>query len=173
MMTEFHQFLQHLKQPEYVHVLLNPLPVYATAMGVLALLIGLGARRVPAQAVGVVIILVGCASVWPVVEYGESAEDRVQAMSNKDGRVWLETHASRADTGKYVFFATAVLAVVTLVSQWKFPKAATKLATATLLAAVISVGVGCWISQAGGQVRHSEFRDGPPPNPVEHIEHEH
>jgi hypothetical protein len=28
-MVEFHDFLQQLKQPEYVHVLLNPIPVYA------------------------------------------------------------------------------------------------------------------------------------------------
>lgn len=162
-MSELQQVLQHLKQPEYVHVLLNPLPVYATAMGALALLIALLLRSKPAQVIALIIIIIGCGSVWPVVKYGEAAEDRVQAMSNKDGQEWLEVHGQRADTGKYVFFATAALAAATLVSLWKFPKAATKLAIVTLLAAVVCVGVGGWIGHAGGQVRHSEFRDGPPP----------
>ncbi len=33
--------LEHLSNPEYVHVLLNPLPVYGLAMGVLGLTVAL------------------------------------------------------------------------------------------------------------------------------------
>ena len=31
--------LRDLRQPEYIHVLINPLPVYGLAMGLLALII--------------------------------------------------------------------------------------------------------------------------------------
>lgn len=51
-MNELHQLLQSLKQPEYVHVLLNPLPVYATALGVIALAVALLARSQPPQRLG-------------------------------------------------------------------------------------------------------------------------
>ncbi len=34
-------FLKGLKQPEYIHVLINPLPVYDLAMGVMGLILGL------------------------------------------------------------------------------------------------------------------------------------
>ena len=32
-----------------------------------------------------------------------------------------------------------------------------------LLGALAAVGVGGWLSQAGGKIRHTEFRNGPPP----------
>ena len=34
-------FFQHLSDPEYVHVLLNPIPVYGVAIGVIALVVAL------------------------------------------------------------------------------------------------------------------------------------
>ena len=162
-MNELRELLQMLKQPEYVHVLLNPLPVYGTAMGVLALVSALLMRSKPAQVLALILVIFGCGSVWPVVEYGEKAEDRVQSMSNKEARPWLEAHGKRADVGKFFFYVTAGLAAVALVAQWKFPKLGVKLTVVTLLAAVLCLGVGGWISHAGGQVRHSEFRTGPPP----------
>jgi hypothetical protein len=163
MMTELHQFMQAMKQPEYVHVLLNPLPLYGTGMGVLALLIGLVMRSKPAQVLALLLVVVGCGSVWPVVEYGEQGEDRVKSMADADGREWLEAHGHRADIGAYVFYATAVLAAVALLTQWKFPNAAVKLTAVTLLAGLICLATGAWISHAGGQIRHREFRNGPPP----------
>jgi hypothetical protein len=156
------EFFQHLKQPEYVHVLLNPLPVYGTAMGALALLIALFTRSVTAKVVALILVIVGCISVWPVMEYGDAGADRVQAMSNAEGKEWLEAHDHRADKAPYVYYPTLALTVATLVSLWKFPRAATPLAIVTLIGAVTAMCVGGWISQAGGRIRHSEFReDGP------------
>ena len=37
-------FLKGLEQPEYIHVLINPLPVYGLAMGLIGLMIGLVAN---------------------------------------------------------------------------------------------------------------------------------
>lgn len=156
------EFLHALKQPEYVHVLLNPLPVYGLAMGVLGLVIGLAMRNKQAQIVGLVIVAVACLSVWPVSHYGERGADRVQAMSNKDAALWLHEHEERAEVGQWFFYVTAALAIVAIAVQVPFQKAATKLSLITVLAGLICLGVGGWISRAGGQVRHAEFREGPP-----------
>ncbi len=162
-MSELEQLLQHLKQPEYVHVLLNPLPVYATAMGVLALVVALLLRSREAQFVALMILIVGCASVWLVVRYGHRGYDRVYAMSNHDAQQWLVEHADRAEDFQYAFYATAVLAAAAIGALWKFPKAVAPLVRVTLLAAMVCLGIAGWISHAGGQVRHAEFREGPPP----------
>ena len=156
-------FLHTLKQPEYVHVLLNPLPVYATAMGVIALVVAWLMRNRGAQIVALLLIVVGCGSVWPVVEYGERAEDRVTAMSNKDAKAWLDVHAARADKLAPVFYVTALIAALTIILPGKYPKVNHVLLAVTLVAALASLACGGWISQAGGKVRHSEFREGPPP----------
>lgn len=169
-MSELHQFFETLKQPEYVHVLLNPLPVYGTAMGVLGLLLALALRNRPAQIVALVLIAVGCFSVWPVSEYGEDAAYRVQTMSNTD-EPWLHEHAERADDAAWFFYVTGALAVAGIVAGWKSPKIATWLSVAALVAGMVCLALGGWIAHAGGQIRHSEFRDGPPP--AREHEHEH
>jgi hypothetical protein len=161
--TDVHEFFHALKQPEYIHVLLNPLPVCGLAMGVLGLIIGLAMRNKQAQIVGLVIVAVACLSVWPVSHYGERGADRVQAMSNRDAQLWLHEHEERAEVGQWFFYCTAALAIVSMACQAPFQKAATKLSLVTVLAALVCLGIGGWISRAGGQIRHSEFRDGPPP----------
>jgi hypothetical protein len=155
--------LEELKRPEYVHVLLNPLPVYATAMGVIALAVALLLRSRQAQLTGLLIVLVGCGSIWPVMEYGDKGLDRVRSMSNDDGVKWLEAHEARADDAAWFFYVTAALAIVSMISNWKFPKVGQWLTPATLVAAMVCVGLAGWISYAGGKVRHTEFRHGPPP----------
>ena len=155
-------FIQGLKQPEYIHVLLNPLPVYATAMGIVGLIIGLLLRSRAAQGVALGIVLIGCLSIWPVMEYGDCAADRVKAMSNSDGQIWLHEHDERADVAPWVFYPTGVLAGAAIIALWKFPKLARWLTLLALLGALAAVGVGGWISQAGGKIRHTEFRTGPP-----------
>src|ERR1041384_2014911 len=167
-MDEMRLVLQHLKQPEYVHVLLNPLPLYALAMGVLALGIALLLRSKQAQVVALIVVIVGCASAYPVLHYGQRGYDRVYAMSNHDAQQWLDLHMQRAERFVYAFYLTGLVAIAALVALQKYPKAATPLALAALLLAAASVGIAGWISHAGGQVRHSEFREGPPPHPVEH-----
>ena len=154
--------LQHLRQPEYVHVLLNPLPLYGLAMGALALFIGLLMRNKHAQSVALIIVIVGAGSAWPVIQYGEHGYDRVYSMSNQDGQRWLDIHAQRAGRCEWLFYVTAAAALATTVANWKFSRAAIPLAVLTLLLAICAVAAAGWVSRAGGQVRHSEFRDSPP-----------
>ena len=162
-MPEAYELFQQLKQPEYVHVLLNPIPVYGTLCGIFALIVALILRSRPAQIVAYVIVILSSLSAWPVSEYGEQAYDRVYSMSNSDAQQWLKVHLHRVDRGVYVFYATAVVAVVALVLPWKLPRTQTRLAVATLVLAIAALAVGGWISHAGGKVRHSEFRSNPPP----------
>ena len=171
-MNELQQLLQHLRQPEYVHMLLNPLPVYATAGGLLALAGALLWRSRPAQVAALAVMLLGCGAVWPVMHYGEAAYDRVLAMSNADAQAWLQAHMHRAERFAVVFYLTAGLALAAIAVPWKFSKSATPLALVTFVFAAGALGIGGWISHAGGQVRHSEFRGEPPPVPQEE-RHEH
>ncbi len=169
-MTELHDFLQQLRQPEYVHVLLNPIPVYAMTSGILALIVALILRSRPAQITAFVVVIFAALSVWPVGEFGERASDRVYAMSNKEAQQWLDVHRHRANVGEWVFYVTAAVAAVALAVPRYRPRTQLPLALATLVLALASLGMGAWISRAGGKIRHSEFRNGPPPNPVMHDE---
>lgn len=144
--------------PEYVHLLLNPLPVYGIAIGLLALGAALLARSKPARTLAIVVIVVCAASAWPVQYFGENAYQRVRQISDEQGQQSLDQHMERAGKLIYVFYATALLGIAALVSQMKFPKAATPLAVVILIAAAASLGAGAWISKVGGEIRHPELR---------------
>ena len=159
--------LRDLRQPEYVHVLINPLPIYGLTVAWIGLIIALFLKSRPAQIATLAIIFLSSAAAWPVFEYGEQAEDRVEALADTDGQAWLDAHKQRAEQGIYFFYALAALSAVAIAAPMKWPKSATLLALASLLLATVDLGVGGYIAYAGGKIRHREFRNEPPPK-VEH-----
>jgi prepilin signal peptidase PulO-like enzyme (type II secretory pathway) len=160
----FATLLQDLKQPEYIHVLINPLPVYGLLTACLGLVIALVMRSRAAQTATLALIVLTAASAWPVAEYGEQGYDRVLAMADSDGQAWLKAHSHRVDRLIYFFYATAVLAAVAIAAPLKWPRSTPALAIITLVLAFATVGAGAYIAYAGGRIRHREFRNEPPPS---------
>ncbi len=154
---------QDLSQPEYIHVLINPLPVYGLAMGVLGLIIALFLRSRKAQIATLALILLSSAMAWPVIHYGEAGYDRVLSMSDDQGQAWLKVHRHRADEFAWSFYVLAGLAAVAIFAPIKWPKAATGLSIVTLVVSCAVLGVGGYIAHAGGKIRHREFRNEPAP----------
>lgn len=165
--------LEHLSNPEYVHVLLNPLPVYGLAVGVLGLVVALFTKARAARVTALAIIFVSALSAWPVYEYGEKGYDRVLAMADSDGGKWLNEHMERAEKLIYAFYVLAALAAAALATEKFAPRAAVPLTIASLTLAIGTLATGGYIAQAGGRVRHREFRYVPPPERVGEHEHEH
>ncbi len=155
--------LRDFRQPEYIHVLLNPLPVYGLAMGVLGLIVAFFLRSRPAQIATLIIVLISAASAWPVYEFGQQAKDRVLSMENEVGDAWLEEHQDRAEDLIWLFYALAVLSAVALVAPRKWPRSAGPLVIAVILLGLGTLGAGGYIAYAGGKIRHREFRNVPPP----------
>jgi hypothetical protein len=167
-------FLKGLEQPEYVHVLLNPLPVYGLAVGLAALAIALALRSREARICAFVLIFIASASAWPVSHYGQQGYYRVKAMSDSEGKRWLDEHERRGEQLIYVFYALAAMALISIGAEWKRSKAALPLTISTLMMAIGALGVGGYIGYAGGHIRHKEFRFEPAPDPhaQEYREHE-
>lgn len=154
---------RQLQQPEYVHTLLNPLPIYGLAISAIGLLIALLLRNRPAQLTALVLTFLSAASAWPAVHYGERAYDGILTLADDDGRAWLAAHAERAERLAYVFYAAAAVSAAAIALPRKWPKLAVPLTIMTLLVALASLGAGAFIAHAGGKIRHREFRTGAPP----------
>src|SRR5450759_1659669 len=58
-------------KPEYIHVLINPLPGYGLGIGVAVLLAGYLFKQRPLRVAGLVIVAVCAASAWPVLYFGQ------------------------------------------------------------------------------------------------------
>jgi uncharacterized membrane protein len=155
--------LRDLRQPEYVHTLLNPLPIYGLAAALIALIVGLVLRSRPAQLAALWSMLICALAVWPVVAFGERAYDNILTLSDNDGRLWLEAHEERAERLMFVFYGLAAVALAAIAMPRKWPRTAVPLTVAALLLAIASLGAGASIAYAGGKIRHREFRTVPPP----------
>src|SRR5204862_6868764 len=95
--------VRDLRQPEYIHVLLNPLPVYGLLVGWVGLIIGLVLRSRSGQIATLSLVLLSSTSAWPGYEFGEQGYDRVWSMTDGAGAAWLDDHRERAAAGIWVF----------------------------------------------------------------------
>jgi hypothetical protein len=163
--------LRDLRQPEYTHVLINPLPIYGLFLSWIGLIIALFLKSRRAQISTLALVLTSSISAWPVYEFGQQAYDRVLSMADEDGRAWLDEHKDRAEDLIYIFYALAVLSAIAIVVPMKWPKSSVPLAIATILLGAVTLGTGGYIAYAGGKIRHREFRNEPPP--PRKAEHEH
>lgn len=167
-------FFQHLNSPEYMHVLLNPVPVYGLAIGLVGLLSAIIARNRTAIVISLALVFLSGLSAWPTYHYGEAAYDRVTAMADTVGDQWLDEHMARGEKLIPAFYVLAGLAFVAIATPIKWPRSSLPLAISTIVLGLVTLGIGGWIAYAGGHIRHKEFRFQPPPPPREHHhEHEH
>jgi hypothetical protein len=156
-------FLRGLRQPEYVHALLNPLPVYGLLISWIALIAALISKSRRAQIVTLTLVFITSISAWPAYEFGEQGYDRVLAMSDDDGHAWLDEHEERAEKFIYLFYTLGATSVVAIIVPLRWPKSSALLAVAVLLLGAVALGSGCYIAYAGGKIRHREFRNEPAP----------
>jgi hypothetical protein len=155
--------LRDLRQPEYIHVLLNPLPVYGLLVGWVGLVIAVLLRSRRARIATLTLVLLTSVSAWPVSEFGQQGYDRVLSMADEDGQAWLDEHKERGEDLIWIFYALAILSVIAIAVPIKWPKSSVPLAVAVILVGTVTLGSGAYIAYAGGRIRHREFRNEPAP----------
>jgi hypothetical protein len=150
--------LDLLRKPEYLHVVLNHLPIFGTMLGSLALAISLILRSRTAQITALVITLTASVSAYPVLVSGQRAYKTIRNMSDDVGAEALDEHMDRAEKTINAFYFLGLVALGGLVLPIKWPRTGVPLAVAALGLALFCFGLSVYIAQPGGQVRHSEFR---------------
>ena len=163
--------LRDLRQPEYIHVLLNPLPVYGLLTCLIGLVIALILKSRRAQIATLALVLISSASAWPVYEFGQQGYDRVLSMADEDGQAWLDEHKERGEDLIWIFYALAALSAIAIAAPIKWTKSSIPLAVAVIVLGAVALGSGVYIAYAGGRVRHREFRNESPPKKRSEQEH--
>jgi hypothetical protein len=156
-------FLRDLQQPEYLHVLLNPIPLYGLAFALFGLIAATYLRSRGGQLAALVLVFASAIFVWPVVRHGDLAYNPVLSMADEPGQAWLKAHVHRADQLIWLYYTLAGVAAAAIFIPKKWPRTASPLVWATILLAFVSLGAGVYIAHAGGKIRHREFRNTPPP----------
>jgi len=159
-----------------LHAALNHLPIIGLAVASLVLLAAVALRNRVAALLGLALVAVLAALVWPVIQSGESAYNRIRAISDPDSVSLLKQHMLLADRWAWLYYLTALAAVAGAVVVWKRPEKLRLAGIAAAALAFASLMVGMAIGKLGGQVRHPEFRPGStlvPPDILGKHDHEH
>ena len=164
---------QHLSDPEYLHTLINPMPVNGLAIGLLGLALALFLRTPRVTIAALVLVFVCALSAWPTYHYGEAGYDRVKAVSDPAGEQWLDEHMARGEKMIWLFYVLAGVAAIGVGAVLKWPRTSFAITVGTLVLGGATLGTGGYIAYAGGHVRHKEFRFEPPPQARTEEAHHH
>jgi hypothetical protein len=155
--------LSLLDRPEYVHAAINHFPLVGLFVAMLALAAALATRNRIATLIGLGLVGLLSLSVWPAYHFGEEGYDRVLSMSDEAGAAYLQRHQELAERWVFLYFITAGAAALGLSLSWKWPRSLPYSSLLALGLATASLVAGTFIAQAGGEIRHREFRFGSPP----------
>ncbi|MEZ5275551.1 MAG: hypothetical protein R3F07_04125 [Opitutaceae bacterium] len=164
--------LELVSQPEYVHVLTNPVVTHLLPVAAVLLVASLFLRGRILLVTSLLLVTVASLSVWPVVRFGQQAHEEVDALADSTGRDWLEVHMQRAELWAPLFYATAGISLLALSVGAKWPNLAKRIAFAPAVLAIVASGVAGYIAYPAGKIRHEEFRTTEPPREELH-ENEH
>ena len=169
--------IQALFTPAHLHLAINHVPIIGFAVACLPVLIGILFHSRGALASGLVAVLL-CVGTMPLVmETGEAAQESFADGSidpglDVAGKSAFREHSKRAKIAAPVVYAVGILALLALLTLIKFPRQAAWIGWGVLIGAAISIGLSVWTAEAGGRIRHTEFRSAkesltePTPTPV-------
>ena len=147
----------------YQHILLNHLPVSGLAIAVLVLAAGLVLRQDMIVRTGLVLVALMAGVSAFVGLTGDNAYPATYDALDGDGRRWLDYHAYLADKWLPLLYANSALAAAVFIlgivrRQLLFPAA-----VLVMLVTFVGLGFAGQIAEAGGKIKHPEFRLQDPP----------
>ena len=155
--------LELLEDPAYRHILLNHLPVTGLAMSWVVLAWGTLEGRGRSIVFGLVLVLVTSGSVMIVMATGEDAYPFVFETLDGTGQAWLDHHTELAERWGLLLEVNAALAAIAIgIALWRerFQRMAGLVILGTTLLSLVGAML---LAEAGGKIRHSEFRLTDPP----------
>ncbi|MCX6960344.1 MAG: hypothetical protein NTW91_08735 [Verrucomicrobia bacterium] len=157
--------METLLTPPHLHLALNHIPIIGLAVACLPVLFGILFHSRGALASGLLAVVL-CAGTMPaIIETGEAAQESFADGSIEPGmdaasKEAFREHSGRAKFTAPVVYAAGILALAALLALIKFPRQAAWGSWAVLLGVAFSIALSIWTAEAGGRIRHPEFRLG-------------
>jgi hypothetical protein len=142
---------------------INHVPIIGIAVACLPVLIGILFHSRGALASGLLAVIL-CAGTMPLImQTGEGAQESfvdgsIDPGMDVAGKGAFREHSHRAKITAPMVYAAGILALVALLALIKFPRQAAWIGWAVLLGCTLSIALSVWTAEAGGRIRHTEFR---------------
>lgn len=157
----------------HLHLLTNHIPIFVTLSGLIVLGAALWKKDRLARQIALFLIALGNAGALTTHWLGQQSYKAVRGLADESGQGWLDLHMERAEQVIWLYWAAFAVSVAAFL--WCIrPRRFTALATwsAGALGAA-TLGISAWISDAGGKIRHPEFRGMERPPEAEETSHHH
>jgi uncharacterized membrane protein len=141
-----------------IHLALNHVPLFFSIAGGLILLYGFIKKQEQIKFLSLYFMIIASLFTIPVYLTGEGTEEAVEKLPGvSDGLI--ESHEEMAKIGLIIIVIAGIVALVTLIIK----KKSSLLKPALMICGVLafaSFGVMAQTAHLGGQIRHSEIRNG-------------
>lgn len=151
------------ESPAYRHLLLNHLPITGLAVSLLVLVWGLIEDRWLSISFGLALCLATSASALLVMQTGDAAYPQLFDELDGHGQAWLDHHAALADLWGRLVPANAGVCALALIVGYRRIAWRRRVGLVALATTVAALVAGSVVADAGGKVRHPEFRTTNPP----------
>ncbi len=117
MLTNLDILLKRLMDPEYLYLLLEPLPLFGLLFGLIFFAVGIYLGQDKCRIAALIALTLACFSVIPYSSYRKSAMQRIQSSMVSTTRV--KAQMELRDDSKWIYYAVGIAALVALISGGK------------------------------------------------------
>lgn len=149
----------------HLHLLTNHLPIFVTLSGLFAMAVGLWSKNRGIMQVALTLMFFGIVGGILTFWLGQQAYKPVRGLADESGQDWLDLHMERAEQVIWVFWIAVAAVAAAWVLGWKQNRLAIPAAVVAATLGLSTLGLSGWIADAGGKIRHSEFRVRSEPSP--------
>lgn len=142
----------------HLHLLSNHVPIFVTLSGLIVMATGLWSKNRGIAQVALTLMFLGIAGGILTFWLGQQAYKPVRGLADSVGQDWLDLHMERAEQVIWVFWVAGSGVATAWVLGWKKHRLATPAAMISAVLGLSTLGLSTWIADAGGKIRHSEFR---------------
>jgi len=117
MWTELKLLWDSVRDPEYLYLLLEPLPLFGLGIGLIFLIGTLATKQLKAQWLALFVICLSCSSVWLYEDQRSKATPRIVATRDPSLAPLIREQTARRAALNWVYYAMAGFSALTLALQ--------------------------------------------------------
>jgi len=157
MLREFAHLTEKLKDPEYLHLLLEPIMIWGLAIGVIAFLFAFffGERKM--QLVALAVIIASSLAVGPYLKQRAQSDERVVKLRG-DVKELIEESQERRRDSRGAYMLVAALAGLTMLMGAHKGMPGMVAGIGTALVGTIVVIHGAWLHLKDAEIYHPNIR---------------
>lgn len=141
-------------EADYLHLVVNHIPIFSVFFGLLILVWGLTKKNTSTLQIALVFFIFGGISSYAAMETGEKAEDIVEELSIVSHDV-IHAHEEAAEVAFWLTLTTALLSIAGFFVISKNIRWQNALFGVLVISALVSLGALLYTAYEGGKIYHS------------------